>query len=191
MKELALNILDIVQNSVKAESRHISVKISESVAANSLKIAIVDDGYGISPEILPLVDDPFTTSRTTRKVGMGLPFLKHHAEMAGGGMNIRSEKGNGTAVEACFQLNHIDRQPMGDITGVIKILMIANPKIDFSYTHSTDKGEFSISTGEIKEVLGVSDLSSPGLMQDVQDMMNENLASIGVADLPACSGYFV
>ncbi len=182
MKELALNILDIVQNSIGAKADQEEIFIEESRLENSMRIVISDNGSGMRSEILKDVTDPFITSRTTRKVGLGLPFLKQHAEMAGGRLKIESHVGVGTNVEAAFILNHIDRQPMGDISGVIKLLIIANPRIDFLYKHKTDTGEFSLDTREIKHVFEVNDLSDNNLMNDIKSMIKENLSSIDIAE---------
>ncbi len=182
MKELSLNILDVVQNSIRAKSQSINVVIEESVKKNSIRIIITDDGQGISEEMLPDVTDGFVTSRTKRKVGLGLPFLRQHAESAGGWLKIRSHEGAGTRVEASFILDHIDRQPMGDIAGVIKILMMTNPDIEFRYKHSTDSGEFTVDTREIKETFEVNSLNDNNLMKDVKSMMVENLRSIEVTE---------
>jgi len=180
MKELSLNILDIVQNSIRALARQIGITIMESELNNSMKIIIQDDGDGIPEEMLATVTDPYTTSRTKRKVGLGLPFLRQHAEMAGGGLRIESSEMEGTRVEADFLLNHIDLQPMGDISGVIKLLVMANPLIEFLYEHKTDKGEFKLDTREIKEVFEVSSLTDNSLMEDVRNMISENLKNIEI-----------
>jgi anti-sigma regulatory factor (Ser/Thr protein kinase) len=180
MKELALNILDIVQNSIRAKARQIEIQIEESEFRNLLRIVISDDGIGIPPEMLANVVDPYITSRTIRKVGMGLAFLKQHAEFAGGRLKIDSSEGKGTRVETWFLLNHIDRQPMGDISGVVKILIVANPLIEFLFEYKTDIGEFRIDTTEIKEVFKVKDLTDNNLMGDIRGVIEENLKNIGV-----------
>jgi len=179
MKELSLNILDIAQNSIRAKAGKISIVIEESEKNNSLRITISDDGSGIPAEMLAEVTDPYTTSRTSRKVGLGLPFLKQHAEITGGNLKIESKQGKGTQVEANFVLNHLDRQPMGDISGVIKLLIMANPRLDFFYLYKTDEGEFSIGTPEIKKIFGVNELTDNNLMKDIREMMLENLRNIG------------
>jgi len=182
MKELSLHILDIAQNSIRAEASHIHIRIEESGLRNSMRIIITDNGMGIPRKMLAEVTDPFITSRTVRKVGLGLPFLRQHAEIAGGKLKIDSVEGEGTRVEATFILNHIDRQPMGDIPGVIKILMLANPRIDFVYEHSTDLGEFKLDTCEIKDLFGIDSLTNNSLMEDIRNMTLQNLKSISVAD---------
>jgi hypothetical protein len=181
MKTLSLNILDIVQNSIRARADEISIEIAESIVSNSYRIIISDNGTGIPEEILGKVTDPFVTTRTTRKMGLGLPLLKYHAELAGGGMEIKSETGKGTKVTARFLYNHIDRQPLGDIVGTLIILMASNREINFIYRHTTDKGEFRFSSGETKEYLEVEFYDNT-LLKDIGSMISENLKEIEASD---------
>ncbi|HEX2920017.1 MAG TPA: ATP-binding protein [Bacteroidales bacterium] len=180
MIELSLNILDIVQNSIRAGAEEISIEISESKRKDKLEVVINDNGSGIPPEILPTVDDPFTTTRTTRKTGLGLPLLKYHAEITGGRISIESS-GKGTSVKALFGLSHIDRQPLGDIEGVMTILISANPGIELLYKHNTDNGLYSFSTIETKEALGIERFDDYSLLEDIKQMIRENLEDIGVS----------
>lgn len=182
MTSLSLNILDIVQNSIRAGARLITIDITESIKKDSLEIMIEDNGYGIPEEILEKVTDPFVTTRTTRKIGLGLPLLKQHANMAGGDVEIKSVKDKGTKVTASFKLSHLDRQPMGDIAGVVTILIAANPKIDFLYRHTTDKGKYEFSTSETKEVLEVNSFNNNELLENIKEMIKFNLDEIGVSD---------
>jgi hypothetical protein len=183
MKEISLHILDIVQNSIRAKATEISIEIEESEAKNLYIIRISDNGNGISKEMLNKVTDPYVTSRTRRKMGLGLPLLKYHAELTGGTIEISSEEGKGTRVEAGFSFNHIDRQPLGDITGVIIILVAANPSLDIIYRHKTDRGEFSFSSRETREYLEVENLSDRELLKDLAVMIHENLEEIRVSGL--------
>jgi hypothetical protein len=182
MKTLALNILDIVQNSVRAKADEISIEITESVASDTLRIIIIDNGVGIPAEMLENVTDPFVTSRTRRRIGLGLPLLKQHTELAGGNLKIESALNKGTKVSAKFSLRHIDRQPLGDITGVLKILIAANQGINFIYCHTTDNGNFRFSSKETKEYLEVDALYNSSLLNDIGNMIEENLYEIGVSD---------
>jgi hypothetical protein len=181
MKVLSLNILDIVQNSTRAEADEISIEIKESVKEDLYQITITDNGSGISDEMLENVTDPFVTSRTTRRIGLGLPLLKYHTELTGGGLNIKSEKGKGTKVTATFSFSHIDRQPLGDIVGVIIILIAAYPEINFIYCHITEIGEFRFSSKEAKEYLEVGSLNNMELLNDIGCMIGENLKEIEVS----------
>jgi hypothetical protein len=178
MKTLSLNILDIVQNSLRAKADEISIEIDESVSEDFFQIRIRDNGTGIPEEILARVTDPFVTTRTKRKMGLGLALLKYHAELAGGDLKIESETGKGTAIKATFLYSHIDRQPLGDIVGVIVLLLAANPGIDFVYQHSTESGKYRFSSVETKDYLELETLNERTLLGDIGGMISENLKGI-------------
>jgi anti-sigma regulatory factor (Ser/Thr protein kinase) len=182
MTELSLNILDIVQNSLRAGAREVTIEIVESAFSDQLTINIRDNGCGIPEEILETVTDPFTTTRTTRKTGLGLPLLRHHAVLTGGDVSISSSAGKGTEVRAYFGQSHIDRQPLGDIAGVMIILISANPDIDFLYSHQTDSGKYVFSTDEIRRILETDRIDDYMLLQDLRMMIKENIQAIGVSD---------
>lgn len=182
MITLSLNILDIIQNSIRAKASRISIGITESKKTDKMEILITDNGSGIPSELLSKVTDPFVTTRKTRKLGMGLPLLKFHANLTGGDLSISSKEGKGTRVKAGFTLSHVDRQPLGDIAGVIAIMITANPDIDFVYKHKTDSGEYLFSSKETKEYLGISGFNDCELLNDIKSMINSNLKEIGVWD---------
>jgi light-regulated signal transduction histidine kinase (bacteriophytochrome) len=182
MITLSLNILDIIQNSIRAKASRVFISIRESEKEDIFKILIEDNGSGIPQKLLPNVTDPFITTRKTRSIGLGLPLLKYHANLAGGDLSVDSREGEGTKVNACFQLSHIDRQPLGDIAGVMTILMEAYPEIEFIYSHKTDTGEYVFSSKEIKEYLEIDNFNDNSLLQDIKQMINQNLKDAGVAD---------
>src|SRR5690554_5477717 len=134
MEDLSLFILDITQNSISANSSLIKIKLYED--GTTLTLVIEDDGKGIEPSILLKVADPFYTTRTTRKVGMGLSLLKAAAEGCGGDFEIKSQLGKGTVVQTSFKLDHIDCPPLGKMDETLTTLIICNPDIDFVYEHS-------------------------------------------------------
>ena len=181
MKELSLNILDIVQNSLRAGADKISLEIEESSIADRYRIMVSDNGSGIPAEILDNVADPFVTTRTRRRMGLGLPLLKYHAELTGGGLTISSVPGKGTRVEANFSLKHIDRQPLGDIIGVLILLLASNPEINFDYLHKTDQGEYRFSSEETKIYLEVATLNERDLLDQIGYMISENLKEINAS----------
>ena len=146
MKELSLHILDIAENSVKAEASLIEIEISEDTGKNLLTIAIKDNGVGMSEEFLKRVKDPFSTTRTTRRVGMGISLFEAAAEQCGGGLEISSEQNVGTEVFVRFQLDHIDRAPLGDMAGTMQTLIGGSPDRDFVYSHSKDGKCFTMDT---------------------------------------------
>jgi len=178
MKELSLNILDIVQNSIRAKANEISVEIIESVVSDIYRIIIKDNGTGIPEEIIKNVTDPFVTTRTKRRMGLGLPLLKYHAELTGGSLKIESETGKGTKIRADFSNSHIDRQPLGDISGVLLIHMASDPGIDFTYIHKTDDGEYRFSAKETMEYLEIETLNDRNLLDLIGNMIDENLIKI-------------
>ncbi len=183
MISLSLNILDIVQNSISAGASEIFIGIRELQKTDLYEIEIKDNGCGMPEELLKKVTDPFVTTRTTRKVGLGLSLLKYHAQLTGGDLNIDSTEGSGTQLKATFSMSHVDRQPLGDIAGVMIILIAANPEIDFLYQHITDNGEYSFSTRETKEQLEVETLNDNGLLFDIKEMIIENILEIGVSGI--------
>ena len=180
MKELALHIMDLAQNSIRAKATEIDISMRESKKNNRLVIEISDNGKGIPEDILTKITDPYTTSRTTRKVGMGLPLLRHHVELTGGSLGIYSRLGRGTRVEAIFVKDHIDLQPMGDLPGVIRLLLAANPEIDFTYSHETDEGKYVFSSTKVKEVLEIENFNDFSLLEQIKELLIENLTDIGV-----------
>jgi len=178
MKELSLNILDIAQNSIRAKADEISITINESPANDIYQITIKDNGSGIPEEMLQNITDPFVTTRTKRRMGLGLSLLEYHAQLTGGGLEINSKVGKGTEVTASFSFGHFDRQPLGDIVSILIVLMASNPGINFIYIHSTDKGEYRFSSKETKEYLEVETLYDRTLLEEIGWMIGENLKGI-------------
>ncbi len=178
MKELSLHIMDIAQNSIRAEATFIEISIEENLVLNILFICIKDNGKGMDSDTLARSIDPFYTSRNTRKVGLGLSLLKQNAEMAGGSFTIESLEKIGTTVKANFQLNHIDRAEMGDLPGVITLLVGANPNLEFVYTHNVNHQIYIFDTREIKEALDNLPLNLPEVLANLKEMITENLKDI-------------
>ena len=179
MKEISLNILDVVGNSIKAQAARIDITIVESTERDALELSIVDDGCGMAPEFLARVTDPFTTTRTTRKVGLGLPLLKMASESCNGSFSINSVQGQGTQVYASFQLTHLDRMPLGNMAETIVTLISACDSIRYVYTHQTDEDTFVFDTEEIRNTLGEEiPLSTPEVLAWIQDYVKENLEKI-------------
>lgn len=173
MKELSLNILDIAKNSVKAEATLVEISIVEEDGVRTLTIR--DDGYGMSPAFLAHVTDPFTTTRTTRPVGMGLPLLKLAAEQADGKLTITSQQGegHGTTVRATFRIDHLDCVPVGDVAGTMVTLIQGSPDIDFEFLYRTAAGEKRLSTREMRGVLGDVPLDTPEVLAWISALLNE------------------
>lgn len=178
MKDLSAHIMDIVQNSVRAEARRIEIEIREELKDDSLSIGIKDDGCGMDKETLEKVTDPFFTSRTVRKVGLGIPLLLQNAERTGGKFSIASEKGKGTTVSVVFIHSHLDRPPLGDMASTIGLLAVANPGVHFLYTHTTPDGEYRFDTEEINRILDGVPLSHPDILPALMEMIREGLKAI-------------
>lgn len=177
MKDLAMHIMDIVQNSLRAKAQLITLTIDESVEGNR-KVAITDDGVGMSKEFLERVIDPYTTSRTTRKVGLGIPLLKQNAERTAGTFAITSKEKEGTEVVATFNTRHIDCLPLGDVAGTLVLLCGANPNIAFEFFYITTKGRYVFKTSEIKETLEETAINEPKVLQFLREMITENMNEI-------------
>lgn len=179
MKELSQHILDIMHNSLSAKATELHLDIEENKSEDRYLVRIVDNGKGIPPEMLKTVTDPYTTSRKSRKVGMGLPLFRMSAEQTGGYLEIRSEVGVGTEVEVLFSHSHIDRPPLGDIAGTLVLLIASFPDREFLYVHKTDQGVFTFDSREIKEELDGVPLNNVDVIRFLTAMIKENLEEIG------------
>ena len=178
MRELSLNVLDIAQNSVFANASLIEIELIESTVKNDLLIGIYDNGKGMTEQQLSSVRDPFFTTRTTRKVGMGIPLFKMAAEMTGGHLEIESTVGAGTKVKAFFKTDHLDFVPVGDMASTMVTLITMNEHIDFIYTRSIDDRSFTLDTRSLKEILGGIPFSEPSISAWLRDYINENTKQI-------------
>lgn len=154
MRDLSLHILDLVQNSVEAGAKNVVLIVDEDIAANRLVFSVKDDGCGMDEEMVKKVRSPFTTTRTTRKVGLGLPLIDMTTQMAGGCLDIDSKPGRGTVIKAEYLYGHIDRPPLGDIATTVKIIVVSYQQIAFYYRHVKNGREFILDTREMREVLG-------------------------------------
>lgn len=178
MKELSLHILDIAQNSVRAKADNVEIIINENEIGNSFEFEISDDGPGIPDEIVKTIKNPFTTSRTFRKVGLGIPLLNDTCKLCNGQLNIYTKKDEGTKIIAKMEYNHIDRPPLGDIVSTIVGLITSNDSINFQYSHSYNDNTFKLSTNEIKEVLDGVPLSNIDVIQWIKEFIKENIDAI-------------
>jgi len=178
MVEISLHILDVVQNSIKAEARDIEIYVEENIKENYLKVSVKDNGCGMDEEFLKKVTDPFVTKRTTRKVGLGLSLLKANAEITGGSMEITSKLNEGTFVCATFGYDSIDRQPLGDMAFTMVTLISCNPDIDFVYKHIIDGKTFEFSTVVIKETLGDVFIGEQNVLNWINEYIVEGLNEI-------------
>jgi anti-sigma regulatory factor (Ser/Thr protein kinase) len=179
MEELSLNILDIAQNSIAADAVLVEIDIEENDIENTLLIRVKDDGKGMDEELLKTVENPFTTTRSTRKVGLGISFFKEAAEMTGGSIEITSTPGVGTTISGLFVRDHIDRQPIGDIAGTVIALVTLNTGIDFGFRYKVNENEFLFSTKEVKTMLGDDEeLNKPAIVSFLTEYLNEHINAL-------------
>ena len=175
MNDLSLHIIDIIQNSLSAGAGRIVLTVDENAAHDKLTIAVEDDGKGMAPEQLERLADPFFTSRTTRRVGMGIPLFRQSAEQAGGTLTVESEPGKGTKVTAVFQYHHLDRPPLGDLAGSFVLMVAANPRVGFRLNYHYNTQTYRFDTSEVNEALGGIPLNEPAVVKMLTEMVSENI----------------
>ncbi|MBQ5716614.1 MAG: sensor histidine kinase [Clostridia bacterium] len=180
MRELSLNVLDIVQNSITANANLIEIELIEEINNDILKINIFDNGKGMTDEQIKSVTDPFYTTRTTRKIGLGIPLFKMAAEMSGGSFKIESTVGSGTKIYTSYIHSSIDRMPVGNINETVSMLIRMNPDIDFVYTHTFNEKSYSLDTRELREQLEDVPLDTPEVIDWINEYLTENDSLITV-----------
>lgn len=178
MTELSLHVLDIAENSVRANASFVEITVAVDTAADTLTICIKDNGDGMDKDLLEKVADPFYTTRTTRKVGLGIPFFKYSAEVTGGHFYIASQVGIGTEIGCTYRLSHIDRIPLGDMVSTIHTLIIFHPDIDFLYRYQVEKEFFILDTREFREVLGEVPFGTPEVSSYIKEFLTENTKEV-------------
>ena len=178
MNDLSLHIMDIMQNSVAAGATAIGLHVEENTVGDELSITITDNGRGMTQDQVGRLSDPFFTSRTTRKVGMGIPLFRQSAEQAGGGIEILSVPGEGTTVRAWFGRSHIDRPPMGDLPNSFMLTVSSRPEIEYTFSYAVDGRSYSFDTREVKEVLGDIPLNEPSVIRMLTEMIRENIRDV-------------
>jgi hypothetical protein len=185
MREIALHLLDIAENSVVAESKNISIHVHEDLFQDRLSACVIDDGRGMDAATVQQVQDPFYTTRTTRKVGLGIPLLKLAAEQAEGSFSLQSEPGKGAWVEAEFRHSHIDRMPLGDLSSTFLTLLIAHPQIDWTFLYRvTDNNkksrDFLFESAELKSELGDISLTEPEVLTFLRGIFEEGIEEVAL-----------
>jgi len=178
MRELSLHILDIAENGITASADCVHITVDEQRDTNRVTIHITDNGPGIPKEMIENVTDPFVTSRTTRRVGLGLSLLAAAAKRCDGEFTIDSALGKGTTVTAAFAFDHIDRAPVGDMAATITTLMAGNPDIDFLYIHKINKNDFNLDTVEIKRELEGVPLNEPAVIHHLAELIRKELGKL-------------
>lgn len=177
MKDLSLHILDIAHNSIRAQAKIITLKIEEDQKEDRLRIYLSDDGTGMSEEQLKSITDPFYTTRTTRKVGLGIPLIKQRADECNGSFKITSELGKGTQLFMEFELSHIDLPELGDIAGVVSGLCCSYPDIRFVFDYINSDIDFHFDTEEVVEVLDGLPINTPEVELFIREMIEGSMST--------------
>ena len=178
MRELSLHILDVIENSLAAGATLIHISIVDDADQNMLGITIKDNGKGIEKSSIKKVLDPFFTTRTTRRIGLGLSLFRDAAERCGGRFSITSKKNEGTEIVATFERDHIDRAPLGDSAGTLLSLVVGNPFVDFTYTHEIAGSSFFLDTRQIKKELEGVPVSHPDVVKWLGDTIRQGLVTL-------------
>lgn len=178
MNDLSLHIIDIIQNSLSAGALFIRLTIDENIKEDRLTIIIEDNGKGMTKEQVSKLSDPFFTSRTTRRVGMGVPLFKQSANQGGGDLKVESTVGEGTIVTAWFQHSNIDRPPLGDVANAFLLMLSANPNHHFVLKYCYNENEYIFDSVEVKEILGDIPFNDASIIRILTDMIRENLIDL-------------
>jgi anti-sigma regulatory factor (Ser/Thr protein kinase) len=178
LQDLSLHILDIVENSLKAGASRVEIRVGEDLERDRMTIEIVDNGCGMDEAMMARVLDPFFTTRKTRRVGLGLPFLKEACRESRGELSLRSQPGKGTTVMATFQHSHIDRKPMGDIRETLIALIAGHPEVEILYEHRKNGASFVLDTREIQEGLGGVPLNAPQVLSALREHIRSGLQDL-------------
>jgi hypothetical protein len=176
LRELSLHLLDIAENSISAKAKNITIEVIEDLRTDLLQLSVQDDGCGMSPEMAASVVDPFVTTRTTRKVGLGIPLLKEAAEACNGSLKLESKVGEGTRIWVQFQHSHIDRMPLGDIVTTILHLEVANPAVHWVFRYSFNGHEFVFDDAPVKAELEGVPLSEPSILSCLREMLQSGIS---------------
>ena len=189
MQDISLHLLDIIENSVRAEARNIKVRVIRNVQKNRLRIIVEDDGVGMDSQTLEMAQNPFYTSKEERekKVGLGIPLFKQNAEATNGCFKMASEPGFGTVLTVDFQLDHIDRMPLGNLKDTLLGAIVGHPEVDFDINLITrEKGceqSFHFDTAAIKEELGDIPLTYPDVIEYIDQSLQEGIQNTSVEDV--------
>jgi anti-sigma regulatory factor (Ser/Thr protein kinase) len=178
MNDLSLHILDVAENCINADAKNIKILVAEDLKNNKLIIEINDDGKGMDEETVKEVMNPFVTSRTTRKVGLGIPFLKEAAEMAGGKIEIESKKNYGTKIKAVFQHDNIDRKPLGDLPETLIALLLLSKNTEIYFKYSKNEKMFEFDTKDLKKELGLETLGDINLLNKLKSILIQKISEI-------------
>jgi anti-sigma regulatory factor (Ser/Thr protein kinase) len=178
MEDLSLHILDIAENSIEAQAKRIDIRIEENHRLDRMILEISDDGRGMDKALRVKALDPFVTTKTSRRIGLGLSLLAQAAKAAAGKLTLRSRPGRGTKVRATFELSHIDRKPLGDIAQTLATLIVAHPGLDIRYVHQADQRTYVFDTRDLRSQLGGISLATPQIVAVIRKAIQEEIHKI-------------
>ncbi|WP_371368529.1 hypothetical protein SRRS_20730 [Sporomusa rhizae] len=178
MREISLHILDLVQNSIEAGATSVKLDIIEDMTKDIMVIRVSDNGRGMDEKMRQLVIDPFITTRTTRRIGLGLPLMDMSTKRCGGYLNLTSTPGKGTVVEAKYQHSHLDRPPMGNLIETIKTILVANPTLHFLYYHTVNGRSISVSSQELANTLEGIPLTQPDVLVWLHGYLSDHITNL-------------
>jgi len=189
MRELSLHILDVLENALEAGATKVELEIDEDLHADRLMIAVRDNGRGMDAQTARRALDPFFTTRTTRHVGLGLPLFAAAARRCDGDLSLESAPGRGTAVTVTFRHSHLDRAPLGDVTGTLLAFLLSErgAGLRFVYHHRVNSRSFGLDTAAVRVELGDIPLSHPLVREWLRDYISEGEAEL----VPAHQGVVV
>jgi anti-sigma regulatory factor (Ser/Thr protein kinase) len=179
LEDISLHILDIVENAISAKAKRVDILVMEDPGKDQLTIEIKDDGIGMDEEIAQKAVDPFFTTRSSRRVGLGLSLMAQATQEAGGSLRIESEPGKGTKVTATFRYHHIDRKPLGNMIETMMTLLLGNPDLEITYAHKKNEKSYRFDSLVLKHQFGDRPLMDPEVIQWVKTHLREGLQQIG------------
>lgn len=175
MSDLAMHTLELLENSIQADATLIEVTLRQNIDENKTTICVKDDGCGMDEKMVQCVADPFTTKRTSRKVGLGVSFLKQLTDLCNGSLTIESKINCGTTITATMQYDHIDVPPLGDLGEMMMIAMHGNPKIDYVFTYQFGANKFIFKSKEVKDILGCTSIDDPEVLLWIKEYINQEV----------------
>jgi anti-sigma regulatory factor (Ser/Thr protein kinase) len=178
VEDLCFHLADLVQNSVAADARTISLHISESSRGDCLTLEVTDDGRGMDTLTLARAQDPFFTSKGFKKVGLGIPLLKATTQACRGDFHIASSPGQGTRIKARLQKSHLDCPPLGNLEETLLSLLVSLEPVNIRFTFQNDKGEFSLSSEDIHDQVGDLHFSHPEVQRFLKNYIHEELGTL-------------
>lgn len=178
MKEFSMFIMDLAENSIRAEASRVKIETVDSIVSDIYNTSIEDNGKGMDQEMVKCCLDPFFSTRKTRKIGLGLPLIKQYAQMAGGDINLESEVGVGTKLEISMVRSNIDRVPLGDIASTLYLILLSYPEVHLTYKHKSDFGEYIYDSYEILELMDGVSITDSDITVAIKELIRNSMKDI-------------